>query len=65
MAKTKHLKNLQTYDDVRDLAIAIVDSMVKEGLIRDCMDSDCDDEFTAQDIIVEELCKRLDIDNMD
>jgi len=48
-----------TQDDIADLALAIVDKMVAEGLIPDCIDTDDESEFTAQDIIREELTKKL------
>tara|TARA_R110000765_G_scaffold47246_5_gene97190 strand:- start:258 stop:413 length:156 start_codon:yes stop_codon:yes gene_type:complete len=44
-------------DDTRDLAIRIVDALVKEDIIKDCIDTDDNTEFTAQDIIVEILTK--------
>ena len=39
-------------DDARDLAIRIVDEMVQEGIVKNCIDTNDQDEFTAQDIIV-------------
>ena len=44
-------------DDISDIALAIVDRMVLEGLITDCTDTDNEQEFEAQDIIREELIK--------
>ena len=40
-------------DTKRDIAIRIVNEMVKAGLVRDCTDTDCSDEFDWQDKIVE------------
>lgn len=40
-------------DTKRDIAIRIVNEMVKAGLVRDCTDTDCPDEFEWQDKIVE------------
>ena len=42
-------------DDLRDIAIRIVDRLVEEEIIRNCIDTNWPDEFEVQDIIVEEL----------
>ena len=42
-------------DDCRDIAIRIVDKLVQEGLIKDCIDTDDQTEFEIQDIILNEL----------
>jgi hypothetical protein len=52
-------------DYVRDLAIEIVDSLVEEGIVRNCMDTDDEDEFITQDIIVDILCRKFGISNDD
>ena len=52
-------------DYVRDLAIEIVDSLVEEGIVRNCMDTDEEDEFITQDIIVDILCRKFGIANDD
>jgi hypothetical protein len=52
-------------DDVRDLAIQIVESLVEEGIVRNCMDTDDEDEFITQDIIVDILCRKFGISNDD
>ena len=44
-------------DDCRDIAIRIVDKLVQEGLIKDCIDTDDQIEFETQDIILNELLK--------
>lgn len=44
-------------DETRDVAIRIVDRLVKEKLIKDCIDTDDDTEFEFQDTIQEELQK--------
>lgn len=46
-------------DTLRDVAIRSVDEMVKQGLIKDCLDTDDDAEFQVQDIILEQLKKLL------
>ena len=46
-----------TEDEVRDIAIRIVDAMVDQKLIPDCIDTDDMSEFYVQDIIVSELNK--------
>ena len=48
-------------DDIRDISIKIVDELVDEGIVRDCIDTDCDDEFIIQDIITLELQKFLNV----
>ena len=42
-------------DEIRDIAIRIVDQMVLEKLLPDCIDTDDNTEFDVQDIIVEQL----------
>ena len=44
-------------DKLRDAAIRIVDKLVMEGIIPNCIDTDDEIEFTTQDIILEELIK--------
>ena len=44
-----------TEDDIRDIAIAIVDEFVAKGLVPDCIDTDNEIEFTFQDTIVKVL----------
>ena len=48
-----------TEDEIRDIAIRIVDEMVLEGLLPDCIDTNDFSELQAQDIIVEQLTKVL------
>tara|TARA_R100001224_G_C4015210_1_gene147508 strand:+ start:228 stop:479 length:252 start_codon:yes stop_codon:yes gene_type:complete len=55
---SKHIFSHNLYkDDMSDIALAIVDRMVSEGLIPDCIDTDDEQEFEVQDIIREELIK--------
>jgi hypothetical protein len=42
-------------DDTRDIAIRIVDKLVELGIIKDCLDTDDEDEFDTQDAIDEVL----------
>ena len=44
-----------TEDEIRDIAIRIVDQIVLEKLLPDCIDTDDNTEFDVQDIIVEQL----------
>jgi hypothetical protein len=44
-------------DDCRDIAIRIVDKLVQEGFVKNCIDTDDDTEFEIQDIILNELLK--------
>ncbi len=46
-------------DELRDMAIRIVDSLVEVGIVKDCTDTDDMTEFNAQDIISEILRKSL------
>jgi hypothetical protein len=48
------MKNL---DETRDVAIRIVDRLVKEKLIKNCIDTDDDTEFEFQDAIQDEINK--------
>lgn len=42
-------------DTLRDLSVRIVDELVREGAIKDCIDTNDGAEFDAQDIIVRVL----------
>lgn len=42
-------------DMVTDLSVRIVNKLVENGLVKDCTDTECDDEFDAQDIVAEIL----------
>ena len=42
-------------DKMRDIAVKIVDDLVKNKLIKDCIDTNDNDEFDAQDIIIKQL----------
>jgi hypothetical protein len=53
------MKNNLTQDDVRDIAIRVVDELVKLGYVPDCIDTDEEHEFIVQDIIVGEIEKQL------
>jgi len=44
-----------TEDDLRDIAIQIVDELVDATIIPDCTDTDDETEFEVQDIILEKL----------
>ncbi|MFO7970031.1 MAG: hypothetical protein R6U15_07995 [Candidatus Izemoplasmatales bacterium] len=43
---------MKTFDDIRDTAIKIVDDLVEQGIIKDCKDTENEEEFNIQDIIV-------------
>ena len=53
--------NNKTADDIRDIAIRIVDALVLDGHIKNCIDTDDDTEFECQDIIHNELIKHFNI----
>jgi hypothetical protein len=42
-------------DDCNDIAIRIVDKLVQEGFVKNCIDTDDQTEFEVQDIILNEL----------
>jgi len=44
-----------TQDDIADVSLAIVDNLVHEELVPDCMDTSADTEFQYQDLIREHL----------
>jgi len=57
----KTVNVISTEDDVRDLAIAIVDELVEQGMIQDNIDTDDPTEFAFQDVISEAISKKLNI----
>ena len=50
-----------TEQDITDIAIKIVDSLVEQGLIPDCTDTDDETEFQFQDVIKESLMESLKV----
>ncbi len=58
------VEDTPSLDQIKDMSINIVDRMVEEGIIKDCTDTDDEDEFVAQDIIREFLCKEFKIKNI-
>ena len=48
---------METIDDIRDIAIRIVDSLVEQGIIKDCTDTDDETEFEVQDTIFAEILR--------
>jgi|TARA_R100000081_G_C4701233_1_gene107748 hypothetical protein len=46
-------------DDLRDIAIQVVDVLIAKGYVPDCTDTDDMTEFEVQDIIVEGLMEQL------
>jgi hypothetical protein len=58
------IEDTPSLDQIKDMSINIVDRMVEEGIIKDCTDTDDEDEFVAQDIIREFLCKEFKIKNI-
>ena len=57
------MKTIERLDDIKDLSIIIVGKMVNEGIIKNCIDTDDQTEFDAQDIIREILCNKFSIKN--
>lgn len=52
---------LLTEDDANDLAIRIVDHLVKQGIVPDCTDTEDETEFRYQDEIKSVLIKQFNI----
>lgn len=50
-------------DEIKDLSLRIVDRLVEENIIPNCIDTDDDTEFLVQDIIRELLCQKFNIQN--
>lgn len=50
-----------TYDDTRDLSIKILDKLVENGFVKNCIDTNDETEFEIQDIIHSELNKFFDV----
>ena len=46
-------------DSTRDIAIRCVDRLVKDGYIKDCVDTNDETENSVQDIIQEEIYKAI------
>jgi len=61
--KKRMKPKIKTLDDVRDISLKIVDILVAEKYVKNCMDTDDDTEFAIQDIITDVLCRRLKIKN--
>ena len=52
-------KTIITTDDVADIGLNATDKLVELGYIRDCTDTDDEDEFEVQDIIREVITNKL------
>lgn len=52
---------LLTEDDANDLAIRIVDHLVKQGIVPNCIDTEDETEFRYQDEIKSVLIKQFNI----
>jgi len=50
-----------TIDDIRDIAMNIVDTFVNEGLCPNCTNTNNNTEFEYQDIIFDNLCNIFNI----
>ena len=44
-----------------DIAVRITEKLIQLGYVRDCTDTDLEDEFEVQDVIVETLFETLNI----
>lgn len=51
-------------DEIRDIAIAMTDKLVEQGFVKDCIDTDFEDEFGVQDILHEILKNRKGVSNV-
>ena len=52
---------IEDSNSTTDLAIRIVDELVVAGFIKDCTDTDDEDEFECQDIIHEILTNEISV----
>ena len=50
-----------TSDDIKDLAIQILDRLVLNGHVPDCTDTDDETEFEVQDLIADVLAKKFNV----
>lgn len=50
-----------TYDDTRDLSIKILDKLVENDFVKNCIDTNDETEFEIQDIIHSELNTFFDV----
>lgn len=53
---------MKTIDDIRDIAIRVTDKLVDEGIVRSCIDTEDDTEFSVQDIIFDEIIREIVFD---
>lgn len=50
------------HDLIADIALKIVDSLVEQGIVPDCTDTDDDYEFVVQDIIRDILHDQFNVE---
>jgi len=55
------MKEQLTYDDTRDISIKILDKLVINGFVKDCIDTNDETEFDVQDLIHSELNKYFNV----
>jgi GTPase Era involved in 16S rRNA processing len=46
-------------DDITDIAVNVVDEMISNGYVKNCIDTEDSEEFDVQDIIRETIVKML------
>lgn len=46
---------MKTFDNIRDTAIRIVDDLVGQGIIKDCLNTDDEMEYDVQDTVIYHL----------
>ena len=55
---------IRDFDELRDIAIRMVDNLVEQGFIKDCTDEPDDStEFDVQDLLIETLIDSLKQDD--
>ena len=52
----------KTFNDIQDIVIPMVNQMVIDGIIKDCTDTDAEDEFMAQEVIGKGIAKQFGLD---
>jgi len=55
------MRNKFTEDELRDISIRMVDKLVEEGYIPNCIDTDDDTEFNVQDLLLNELKNKFNM----
>ena len=47
-----------TFEEITDISVRITDKLIELGYVPNCIDTDKEDEFEVQDMIIGELMKQ-------